>query len=32
MYNGTVKWRLRREPYVWECEDYKLEVVEFIQN
>ena len=32
VYNGTVKWRLRREPYVWECEDYKLEVVEFIQN
>ena len=25
IYKGTIKWRLRREPYIWECEDYKLE-------
>lgn len=30
VYKGTVKWRLRREPYVWECEEYKIEVVERI--
>lgn len=30
VYKGTIKWRLRREPYVWESEDYKLEVVERI--
>lgn len=27
VYCGTVKWRLRREPYVWESEEYKIEVV-----
>lgn len=30
VYKGTIKWRLRREPYVWECEEYKIEVVERI--
>lgn len=31
VYKGTIKWRLRREPYVWECEEYKIEVVERIR-
>ena len=30
IYKGTIKYRLRREPYIWECEEYKIEVVERI--
>lgn len=30
VYKGTIKWRLRRPPYIWECEEYKIEVVERI--